>query len=215
MATGVGSYFFVGAGAAQFPQAAPNGTAASPSYGFLNSPGTGIYSPGANQLGFSTNGIAALTFDAGQNAAFAGTINATLDIQGRYIYPRNGIFGIGAPFAFGQWKWLVNTQTASYTLTPFNDASQVTNNTAAGAQVVLTLPTSAATAIGVVYPAINDTTFGLQLKCQGTDKIRFPGSDSSAGGTQTTTTVGASVMLVRVSYGWAALGAPGGTWTAA
>ena len=44
-----------------------NGTATLPVYTFTASTGTGIYSPAANQLGFTSNGVAAGYFDASQN----------------------------------------------------------------------------------------------------------------------------------------------------
>ncbi len=47
--------------------AASNGSAGQPSIGFYNDSDTGIYRIAANQLGFSTNGILALTIDASQN----------------------------------------------------------------------------------------------------------------------------------------------------
>lgn len=63
--------------ASAFPLLAPNGSAGAPSYSFINSPTTGMYSAGANQLDFSTNGVAALLIDANQTFAM-GSANSLI-----------------------------------------------------------------------------------------------------------------------------------------
>lgn len=60
-----------------FPLLAPNGTAGAPSYSFSSSPTTGMYSPGTNQLAFSTNGVRAALFDANQNFTL-GSVNSSV-----------------------------------------------------------------------------------------------------------------------------------------
>lgn len=47
------------------PIYAPNGTTGAPSYSFAAAPTTGIWSPGTNQIGFSTNGVNRLTLGSG------------------------------------------------------------------------------------------------------------------------------------------------------
>lgn len=88
------SYYFVGPGSGIIsqPQLAGNGTAAAPSYSFSSAPTTGMYSPGTNQLGFSTNGVAALTFDASQNGTFAGALKLPLGTQ--LLSPTNGVLEV-------------------------------------------------------------------------------------------------------------------------
>lgn len=49
-----------------------NGTAANPSIRFSNFPTTGLYAAGANQLGFSTNGVSRLIIDASGNFLLPG-----------------------------------------------------------------------------------------------------------------------------------------------
>lgn len=51
------------------------GTVTVPSLGFAGNNNTGIYSPGANQLAITNNGVQSLVFDASGNATFSGTVN--------------------------------------------------------------------------------------------------------------------------------------------
>jgi Chaperone of endosialidase len=53
---------------------AQKGTAATPSVSFLGGNATGMYSAGANQLGFSTAGVNAVTIDASQNVTITGSL---------------------------------------------------------------------------------------------------------------------------------------------
>jgi hypothetical protein len=52
---------------------AQKGTAATPSFSFLGGNVTGMYLAGANQLGFSTAGVNAVTIDASQNVTVTGS----------------------------------------------------------------------------------------------------------------------------------------------
>ena len=52
-----------------------SGTAAAPSITFTTDSNTGIYSPGADHLGFATNGVNRLTLDSSGNANFTGHVN--------------------------------------------------------------------------------------------------------------------------------------------
>jgi hypothetical protein len=81
-------------GAAQFFTGSA-GTAASPAYVSTTSYTTGLYFPGTNQVGISTNGIAALTFDASQNATFA---QGGLTLIGSYANFTLGAKFFGATF---------------------------------------------------------------------------------------------------------------------
>ena len=51
------------------------GTAASPSITFTGDTNTGIYSPGADQLGFATNGVSQFVIDASGNSSLTGHLN--------------------------------------------------------------------------------------------------------------------------------------------
>lgn len=109
---------------------------------------------------------------------------------------------------------LTTAQTTSYTLVNLTDSAHAFHNTGAGAQTIFTLPTSAFN--GVTYTLFNNTAFGLQIKAPTGDVIQFPGSASTAAGTQTSTTIGATVTLIKLATNlWGCVGAPGGTWVAA
>jgi hypothetical protein len=140
--------------------------------------------------------------------------NATLTVA-NMVFSGSLAAGTGGLFTMQQMEWLYNSKTGPYTvLTNTTDVGQVFDNQGAGSQVVFTL--GAVNYSGSQITFFNQNAFGIQIKAGGTDKIRFPGADSTAGGTQTTTTIGASVTLIRTAAGiWSAVGAPGGTWVAA
>ena len=58
----------------------PLGSAAAPSYSFTGDPNTGIYSPGADQVGISTSGTNRVWVDASGNIGF-GTISPATKLQ--------------------------------------------------------------------------------------------------------------------------------------
>lgn len=58
-----------------------DGTAGEPSYRFSNNTNTGIYSPAADELGFSVGGIEALNIDETSSSTTV-TVNETLDLDG-------------------------------------------------------------------------------------------------------------------------------------
>lgn len=58
---GWGSHRSATASGASFPLLAPNGTAGAPSYSFSGETNTGLYSVGANEIGFTTAGILRLS----------------------------------------------------------------------------------------------------------------------------------------------------------
>lgn len=58
------------------------GAVGAPTYSFLAYPGTGIYNPAANQLGFSTNSMLRMLLDASGNLGIGKTPTVPLDVQG-------------------------------------------------------------------------------------------------------------------------------------
>lgn len=72
--------------------ASNNGNAGAPDFTFYGDDNTGMYRAAANNLGFSTNGTAALTLDELQNASFA----ADVDVEGRLDFMRTGFTAISS-----------------------------------------------------------------------------------------------------------------------
>ena len=70
-----------------FLSSAPLGTAAAPSIAFTGDSNTGIYSPGADQVGISTGGTARITVD--------GSGNVNIDSNTLYVDAVNNRVGIG------------------------------------------------------------------------------------------------------------------------
>jgi len=64
-----------------------NGTAAAPAFNFSGDADTGMYRTGADGLGFSTGGIAALTIADNQDASFASNVDVA---DGQYIRVGDG-----------------------------------------------------------------------------------------------------------------------------
>jgi hypothetical protein len=83
----------------------PLGTAAAPSIAIEGDENTGIYSPGADQLAISTNGIGRLFVDA------SGNIN--VDAGTFYVDAVNNVVGLGStnPSIYGSNALLVNNNT--------------------------------------------------------------------------------------------------------
>ncbi len=74
-----------GGGGVVWPLTAPDGSAAAPSYSFVASTGTGMYSSGVDQLNFSTAGVDRLMFD---NIGNIGIGTATpLSVGGLFTSP--------------------------------------------------------------------------------------------------------------------------------
>lgn len=70
------------AGASGFSQTFAAGTAANPSVNFVGATTSGLYSPGSNQVGISTNGASAVQIDASQNVGMGGAPSTRLDVYG-------------------------------------------------------------------------------------------------------------------------------------
>ena len=69
-----------------------SGSAAAPTVTFTGNTTTGLYSPGANQLSITTNGIQALAVDASQNVVITGTATAAGLIPSSSTIPTNGVY---------------------------------------------------------------------------------------------------------------------------
>lgn len=264
----------------------PVGAVGTPSLYFAGSATTGLYQPAADRIGLAAQGVTMFqvkrdpTFATFANAAInmAPTTNVALSLR---VDESNGVDGIvqyrangttpnfrvafngivvaynaiqsnlngsvGAPaysvgasstntglyapvdgqFAvtsvgtqsallastrWSNWKWATAAKTTAYTVLAADSGTSL-DNAAAGASVTFTLPASA---IGLQYTFFNQNANGIVLDAVGSDIIRFPGSDSTAGGTQTTTTIGASVTIKCNTVGiWNSVGGVGGTWAAA
>lgn len=84
------------------------GTAALPAYAFIGDPNTGIYSPAADSLAFSTGGVNALTIGPAHNAAFAGAVTATGPFSGPGVTPIGSMvmwLTDTLPTGNGVWAW--------------------------------------------------------------------------------------------------------------
>ncbi|MCP3411522.1 phage tail protein [Bradyrhizobium sp. CCGB01] len=84
----------------------PLGSAALPSYTFLGDFNTGLYSPGAGQLGLSVGGVQALGIAADKSATFAGPLSAPV-LTGAGVVPIGGMvmwLSDTLP-TVGQWCW--------------------------------------------------------------------------------------------------------------
>jgi hypothetical protein len=94
-----------------------SGTAAAPSIAFASDTDTGIYRPGANELGFATNGSLRLSIDSAGNAAFASAISAAGTVTGGNINGVNGSFSGSVTDAAGNVRAVPqNAKTAAYTI---------------------------------------------------------------------------------------------------
>ena len=125
----------------QFFQAASAGTAVTPA--FIAANNTGMYSPGTNQLAFSTNSTVALTFDASQNATFQNT----LSFNGTTT--NNGAFG--------------TIQAATTSSGALSGASVTLSNLIPAGSLVLGVVTRVTTAItGATSFGIGDAAAGTQ-----------------------------------------------------
>ena len=199
---------FSGGGPVTGPFLQADGTVALPAYSFSLDPDTGMYRVGADSLGFSAGGTVRFTLTA-TNATFTGNV---------VVGPGFALSGTNTStgFLIDYSQIRTETKTASYTVAAnVGDSGHIITNTGAVAQTIFTLPTNTAYT-GANYTFINNTAFGLQLKASGSDIIRFPGSDSTAAGTQTTTTLGGCCTISRISSTvWACTNGPGGTWVSA
>lgn len=145
------------------------GTALLPSIGFINDPDTGIYSAGANLIGFSTGGVSAGTLSATLGLSIASIPAATTDTDkflvsdGGLVKFRTGdqmLSDIGAaPVGMGFVAKGVKT-IATATISPGTDLFSTTQNT-------LTWLSS----YNVVRNAVHWTTVGIVNKPSGATEL--------------------------------------------
>jgi hypothetical protein len=148
----------------------PNGTAAAPAIAPESDPNTGIYSPGANQLAISTNGVERLTVDSSGRLGL-GTSSPTqiLDLES----------ATGARIAFtdtGLRRWSIGTPVGGSTGWSIYDES--------GANEALRIDVAGNVGIGTASPSsllhLADagnitvgTTTGTKIGTSASQKIGF------------------------------------------
>jgi hypothetical protein len=133
-----------------------NGSESAPSIKFSSSSTTGIYSPGTNQFGIATNGVARITIDASGNVVIANTLQVPLGSASAPSLFFDGGTGIYSPGA---------DQVAVAT----NGTQRLTTDTAA---VTSTLP--------VVHPLGAAATPSLTFTGDLNTGIYSPGADQVA-----------------------------------
>lgn len=135
-------------------------------------------------------------------------------IQGKNYGATNfsdAITGTSAVFS-GALESALNVLTLSGATT-LTAAQTGTVVLAAAAGGTINLP--AATGSGIHYPVITKGTTGIALQAHGTDRINISGSNSTAGGTQTSSTSVCQAHIVDAAAGqWLAISF-NGTWTGA
>jgi hypothetical protein len=188
---------------------APNGGATTPSYSFANSPTTGMYSSATNTLDLSTAGVVRLSIAANGTMTSSYTLTVSNAVQSNAFRAQTST----ATANFDNFQFTSQNITAAATTLTQGGTSRLVSNIGAAAQTVITLP---AGALGLFFVFENDVSFGMQIKAPSGVTISLPSGASSAGGTQTTTTVNGTLFLMAISSTkWVAVGTPSGTWTAA
>lgn len=103
----------------------------------------------------------------------------------------------------------VDNSTGTTALTAL-DSGKTLANTAGS--VTWNLP---AAADGLGFEVVNMHASGTTLRAHGSDVIEISGAASSAGGTQATTDLYASLRLRAIGSKWVVIGQASGTWLAA
>lgn len=213
----------------------PNGTAALTSYGFTSSAGSGLFLSGTNTWGLAAGGTltlsgspTVLTAAVPLSTPVGSALSPSVNVGSAGLYqPGSNSWGLAAGGILGisgtsteitsaiPFGGLVKTanKTASYTILA-SESGRTFDCVGASATVTYTLP--AATA-GQQYTFVNSVALlgsGVTLKAAGTDTIRISGT-SSAGGTQTSTVLAATVTLTCINAGkWVNTGGFVGLWVA-
>jgi len=139
-----------------------SGTVTVPGIGFASSNKTGIYSPGANQLAITNNGVQSLVFDASGNATFAGTVNfpgggGTVTTSNTVTLTNKTING-----ASNTLTVLLASQVSG-TLPVLNGGTGVTVSTGSGSNVLSTSPTLVTPLLGTPTSGVLTNATGLPL----------------------------------------------------
>ena len=139
-----------------------SGTVTVPGIGFASSNKTGIYSPGANQLAITNNGVQSLVFDASGNATFAGTVNfpgggGTVTTSNAVTLTNKTING-----ASNTLTVLLASQVSG-TLPVLNGGTGVTVSTGSGSNVLSTSPTLVTPLLGTPTSGVLTNATGLPL----------------------------------------------------
>lgn len=112
----------------------------------------------------------------------------------------------------------VTIHTGSTSAVMSGSGSMTLNASDSGSTLVNTAPTLwtlPAASDGLVFEVINMVVGGTTIKAIGSDLIAFGAAVSSAGGTQVTIDLYASVRIRAVGTKWIAVGAVNGGWAAA
>lgn len=187
--------------------AAPNGTAAAPSFTFVNDLDCGIYRISTNTVGFSTAGTLALTLSATQTALFAGAVTVPAGTA-------------GAP------GLVVGSATNGLYLAAANSVGIATNGVAAiifastGAVSLANTIISGAGAVGAPAFQVGEATTGLYyvgasnmgISVAGVKSMEIKGLDVVIGNAAIATSA-TSGFLWAPSCAGAATGTPANTFT--
>jgi len=178
---------------------------------------TGNFTVASGTLNATTSLVANSTNAAGLGLGISNDANGIyLARQNTTNWPKSVLvedFTTGLLPAYIMQGQAITVQTTTPKTLAFVDIGGHYDTTGAGATlIVFNLPAGVK---GYRYGFSVNSAGGLQIKANGSEVIQFPGSASSAGGTQTSTTLGASVIVMFNGTAWVSQGGVGGTWAAA
>ena len=177
---------------------AQKGTAATPSVSFLGGNATGMYSAGANQLGFSTAGVNAVTIDASQNVTITGSLITPTVVGGTTASSTltlKSTSGVGTTDSI-LFKVGNNGATTAMTV---STAGLVTANSFGSSGAAITGGTINGTAIGGstaaagAFTTVNATTYASGAWNGSTIGIAYGGTGITSFGTGVQTALGQNV----------------------
>ena len=172
-----GTFDYSTAGPAGTVSAAGSGTAAAPGIAFASDPNTGIYNPGADQLGIATNGTGRLFVDASGNVGvktsspFAYGVSAANLANLQVEAGQFSVITLGSTTGgVGQKYWLIIGRGNALQIQSMND-----NGTAEATAIQINKGTAEAIS-------------NVQFYTNGVQRLQISG-DSAVGGTATPTSL--------------------------